>query len=186
MHNHHQLELPSAWVCRFMPLVRAGGRVLDVACGGGRHARFCAERGYLVEAVDRDPQALRGLAAIAGVNTRVADLEEGEWPYSGQRFDAVVVTNYLHRPLLAHLLAAVAPGGVLIYETFAVGNERYGRPSNPDFLLRPGELLQVMHGRLEVTAYENLAVEIPKPALVQRVCAIDCAGASSFDRKSAD
>ena len=176
MDDHVQLEAPSSWVCRYMPLVRAGGRVLDVACGRGRHARFLAAHGYRVEAVDRDAAALQTLDAVAGVNTRVADLEGAAWPYTGERFDAVVVSNYLHRPLFAHLAAALAPGGVLIYETFARGNERYGRPRNPDFLLAPGELLQVAHGRLEVIAYENLDVEVPKPARVQRVCAINCAG----------
>ena len=149
--------------------------MLDVACGGGRHARYLAGLGYRVEAVDRDAQALSALAGAAGVNARVADLEDGEWPYAREHFDAIVVTNYLHRPLFPHLLAAVAPGGVLIYETFAAGNERYGRPSNPDFLLKPGELLQVAHGRLEVVAYENLEVELPKPAMIQRICAINCA-----------
>ncbi len=158
-----------------MPLVRAGGRLLDVACGAGRHARYLAAHGYRVEAVDRDAAALRGLVGVAGINARVADLEGAAWPYAGERFDAVVVTNYLHRPLFAHLIAALAPGGVLIYETFALGNERYGRPSNPDFLLRPGELLQVAHGRLEVIAYENLDVDAPRPAMIQRVCAINCA-----------
>ena len=177
MNASHPPATPSPWVCRFMPLVRAGGRVLDVACGEGRHARYFAHHGYRVEAVDRDAQALQGLAGVNGVKTRLADLEAGAWPYPGEQFDAVVVTNYLHRPLFAHLFAAMVPGAVLIYETFALGNERYGRPSNPDFLLRPGELLQVTHGRLEVTAYENLAVEIPRPALVQRVCAIDCTDA---------
>ncbi len=175
MDAHRQLDTPSSWVGRFMPLVRAGGRVLDVACGAGRHARYLAAHGYRVEAVDRDAAALCGLAGVTGINARVADLEGAAWPYAGERFDAVVVTNYLHRPLFAHLIAALAPGGVLIYETFALGNERYGRPSNPDFLLRPGELLQVAHGRLEVIAYENLDVDAPRPAMIQRVCAINCA-----------
>jgi SAM-dependent methyltransferase len=176
MDAHRQLEMPSSWVCRFMLLVRAGGRVLDVACGSGRHARYLAGHGYRVEAVDRDAAALHGLDDVAGITARVADLEAAAWPYTDERFDAVVVTNYLHRPLFAHLIAALAPGGVFIYETFALGNERYGRPTNPDFLLRPGELLQVTHGRLEVIAYENLEVDVPKQALIQRVCAINCAG----------
>jgi SAM-dependent methyltransferase len=103
----------------------------------------------------------------------VADLESGPWPYAGEHFAAIVVVNYLHRPLFPHLLASLAPDGVLIYETFAAGNERYGWPSNPDFLLQPGELLQVAHGRLEVIAYENLTVEVPRPAVVQRVCALN-------------
>ena len=176
MDAHRQIETPSSWVCRFISPAQAGGRALDVACGGGRHARYLAGLGYRVEAVDRDAQALHALAGVAGIDTRVADLENGAWPYADERFDVVVVTNYLHRPLFAHLLAALAPGGTLVYETFALGNERYGRPRNPEFLLRPGELLQVTHGRLEVIAYENLEVAEPKPALIQRVCAINCAG----------
>jgi SAM-dependent methyltransferase len=170
--QHRDLESPSPWVCRFAPLIRAGGRVLDVACGSGRHARYLAALGHRVEAVDRDREALQRLAGVAGVTTRVADLENGPWPYADGQFDAVIVTNYLHRPLLLSLLAALADGGVLIYETFAAGNERYGRPGNPDFLLKPGELLELARGRLRVAAYEDLYVETPKPAMVQRLCAI--------------
>jgi len=160
-------------VCRFAPLIRVGGLVLDVACGAGRHARYLAGLGYRVEAVDRDTGALQELAHVAGVTTRNADLEHGQWPYSGHQFDAIVVTNYLHRPLLPSLRAALADGGVLIYETFAAGNERYGRPGNPDFLLKPGELLEFARGRLRVVAYEDLHVEIPRPAMIQRLCAIN-------------
>lgn len=173
MGPHHELDPPSAWVCRFAPLIRAGGRVLDPACGGGRHARYLAGLALRVEAVDRDAEALSRLAGVAGVTTRIADLEHGPWPYAAQQFDAIVVSNYLHRPLFSHLVAALAVGGVLIYETFAVGNERYGRPTNPDFLLKPGELLEVARGRLRVIAYEDLYIEAPKPALVQRVCAVN-------------
>jgi len=168
--------LPSAWVQCWAARIPVGGRVLDVACGGGRHARYLAGLGHRVEAVDHDAQALSGLAGVTGVHARVADLEGAAWPYADGEFDAVVVTNYLHRPLFASLLAALAPGGALIYETFALGNERYGRPRNPDFLLQPGELLRVAHGRLEVIAYENRAVEAPRPALLQRMCALNGAG----------
>ena len=171
-HPHQEPRSPSAWVCRFAPLIRAGGSVLDVACGGGRHARYLAGLGLRVEAVDRDPEALRGLVDVAGVTTRAADLENGRWPYAGRQFDAIVVTNYLHRPLFPHLLGGLAAHGVLLYETFATGNERYGRPTRPDFLLNPGELLEFARGRLRVVAYENLYVEVPKPAMVQRLCAI--------------
>ena len=170
---HHESESPSAWVCRFAPLIRADGRVLDLACGGGRHARYLAGLALRVEAVDRDADVLSRLAGVAGVTTRIADLERGPWPYADQQFDAIVVTNYLHRPLFPHLIAALAGGGVLIYETFAVGNERYGRPANPDFLLKPGELLEIARGRLRVIAYESQYVEAPKPAVVQRICAIN-------------
>ena len=169
----HGLDLPSPWVRRFAPLIRAGGSVLDVACGAGRHARYLAGLGHRVEAVDRDAGVLLELADVAGVTTRHADLEHGPWPYSGRQFDAVVVTNYLHQPLLPRLLEALADGGVLIYETFAAGNERYGRPANPDFLLKPGELLDLTRGRLQVIAYEDLHVETPRPAMIQRVCAVN-------------
>jgi SAM-dependent methyltransferase len=169
---HHDVETPSAWVCRWADRIAPGGRVLDVACGRGRHALWLAARGHPVEAVDRDPALLAELAATPGIVTRCADLESGAWPYVGQAFAAIVVVNYLHRPLFPHLLAALAPRGVLIYETFAAGNERYGRPANPDFLLRPGELLDVARSALRVLAYEDLFVADPKPAMIQRICAM--------------
>jgi SAM-dependent methyltransferase len=146
--------------------------VLDLACGPGRHARHLAGLGYRVEAVDRDPAALAALAGVAGVATRCADLENAPWPYAAGRFDGIVVSNYLYRPLMADLLAALRPGGVLIYETFALGNEKLGRPSNPEFLLRPGELLQWVQGSLQVLAFEQGRVESPKPAVIQRICAL--------------
>ena len=171
MQLQHEDLAPSAWVCRFAPLIAPGGRVLDLACGQGRHARYLAGLGYRVEAVDRDGTALATLAGVTGVETRSADLEAAPWPCGAGRFDGVVVTNYLHRPLIAALLDALRPGGVLIYETFALGNEKLGRPSNPEFLLRPGELLQWVAGRLNVIAFEQGAVERPKPAVIQRICA---------------
>jgi SAM-dependent methyltransferase len=168
----HDLKTPSVWVVRWAEQLPPGGRVLDIASGSGRHARYLALRGHPVEAVDRDPAALSALARVAGVSTRCADLENAPWPYEGEFFAGVVAVNYLHRPLFPRLLAALAPGGVLIYETFATGNERYGRPSNPDFLLKPGELLDVVRGRLRVIAFEDLYMADPKPAMVQRICAI--------------
>jgi len=171
--DSHDLETPSAWVVRWADRVPAGGRVLDLACGSGRHARYFAARGHPVEAMDRDPAMLASLAGIPGVTTRCADLEGGPWAGEGGRFAGVIVTNYLHRPLFPHLLAALAPGGVLVYETFAAGNERYGRPFNPAFLLKPGELLEVVRDRLRVVAYEDLTVSEPRPAVVQRICAIN-------------
>ncbi len=164
-------EGPSDWVCRFAPRIRAGGSVLDVASGSGRHARHLASAGHRVVAVDIDAAAMQRLAGWPGVETLVADLEGGPWPFAGRRFDAVVVTRYLHRPLFEPTVGALAPGGVLIYETFAVGNERFGRPRNPEFLLRPGELLELARGRLQVVAFEDLYVAVPKPAMVQRICA---------------
>ncbi len=170
--NHHDTVTPSAWVCRWAELVPRGGPVLDIACGNGRHARYFAARGHPVEAVDRDPALLAALSGIAGITTRCADLEGGPWPYDGRRYAGIVVANYLHRPLFPRLLAGLAPGGALIYETFAEGNERYGRPSNPAFLLRPGELLEAVRGRLRVIGYEDLHVSEPRPAMVQRICAV--------------
>lgn len=145
--------------------------MLDLACGQGRHARYLASLGYQVEALDRDAAALATLAGISGINTCVADVEDGPWPYHMQRFDGIVVTNYLHRPLLPLLINGLNEGGVLIYETFMIGNERYGKPSNPLFLLRPGELLEVVRRRLHVVAFEEGEVESPRPAVIQRLCA---------------
>ncbi|BBO21055.1 MAG: SAM-dependent methyltransferase [Rhodocyclaceae bacterium] len=169
--NHgHSLEA-SAWVRRHAPLIAPGGRVLDLACGRGRHARLLAGMGFAVEAVDRSGEDLAELAGLPNVATRQADLEGGPWPYAGRAFDGIVVTNYLHRPLFPHLAATLAEGGVLIYETFMSGNERFGRPSNADFLLRSGELLEAFVG-LRVVAFEQGKVALPKPAVVQRLCAV--------------
>jgi len=144
--------------------------VLDLACGGGRHSRYLAALGFEVVAVDRDEQALWSLSGLRGVSTRHCDLEADAWPFAAERFDAIVVTNYLHRPLLPLLGGALALDGLLIYETFAQGNQCYGKPSNPLFLLLPGELLAAARG-LRVLAYEDLFVDQPRPALVQRLCA---------------
>jgi SAM-dependent methyltransferase len=146
--------------------------VLDVACGGGRHTRWFLERGYRVTAVDRDTSALGDLAGRAGLEVVECDLEAGDvFPFAAGAFAGVVVTNYLHRPILGDIVAAVADGGVLIYETFALGQERFGRPHNPDFLLRPGELLDAVRGRLRVVAYEDLVLDEPQPRAVQRIAA---------------
>lgn len=170
-HTPLSLSAPSAWVTRWVADLPAGASVLDVACGSGRHARWLAARGLRVTGIDRDAAALGGLAGIA--ETIVADIEGGPWPLpSGATFDAVVVTNYLHRPLWPHLLAAVAPGGRLIYETFAVGNETVGKPSNPAFLLVPGELLEAVRGQLRVIGYEDGFLASPRNAYVQRICAV--------------
>ena len=169
---HAPTDKPSHWVRRFAPLAPEG-EVLDLACGSGRHARLFARLGHPVLAVDRDPQALAATAG-PGIATLEVDLEaEGAaWPFEAGRFAGIVVTNYLHRPLMANLIASLAPDGVLIYETFALGNEAYGKPSNPAFLLRPGELLEVAAGAgLRVLAYEDGVVQEPRPARVQRLCA---------------
>lgn len=161
-------DMPSPWVTRFAHLIPRGGMVLDVACGGGRHLRWLAAQGFRVTGVDRDAQVL---TASAGVGELIeADLEAGVWPLGVRLFDAVVVTNYLWRENLPHIVAAVAPGGVLLYETFAIGNERHGRPSNPAFLLRPGELLEAARG-LHVVGYEDGLLDSP-PRRVQRVAAV--------------
>jgi SAM-dependent methyltransferase len=158
----------SPWVQRWSQLVPAGASVLDVACGSGRHVRWFAARGCRVTGVDRNAEALRGLAAIA--ETCVADLENASWPLAQRRFDAVVVTNYLWRALLPTLVDSVAEGGVLIYETFAIGQASVGKPSNPAFLLAPGELLAAVRG-LRVVAYEDGFVDEP-PRFVQRIVAV--------------
>lgn len=166
----HLADLPpSPWVLRWASLIRPGGEVLDLACGSGRHARFLAAQGFEVTAVDRDPALFPD--PPAGVTLVGADLEAGAWPFAGRRFDAIVVTHYLHRPLLPVLAQSLEPGGVLVYETFARGNERFGKPSNPEFLLAPGELLEAVRGRLRVVAYEDLVVSAPRPAALQRLCA---------------
>jgi len=164
---------PSPWITRFAPLVAPGARVLDLACGRGRHARYFAARGCRVVAVDRDAAALATLAGEPAIAARCEDLEQGVWPLAGERFDAIVVTNYLHRPLFPHLRAALAPDGVLLYETFAHGNEAYGRPSNPDFLLAPSELLAAGGEGLLVVAFEQGLLAAPAPgAVVERLAAV--------------
>lgn len=154
---------------RWAPLIVPGGRVLDVACGSGRHLRWLASQGFAVSGVDRDADALAPLQGLGRIV--VADLEAGAWPLAGETFDAMVVTNYLWRPLWPALRAALGPGGVLIYETFAVGNAAFGKPSNPDFLLQPGELLEACRG-LQVVAYEDGFLDDP-PRCVQRIVARD-------------
>lgn len=166
---HDNLE-PSAWVERWARAVASGSRVLDLACGHGRHARLFAARGCSVTAVDRDPECDAALRGVRNVDFVCADLEAGPWPFTSV-FDAIVVTNYLHRPLAGALLAALAPGGLLIYETFAAGNEAFGRPSNPDYLLAPRELLDTLGAELRILAFEDGYVSSPKPAMIQRIAA---------------
>ncbi len=183
------VDQPSLWVRRFAPLIPTG-EVLDLACGGGRHARLLAAMGHDVLAADRDAAALARVAGdrvagdgVAGerITALQIDLESGGdqpfvWPFAADRFAGIVVTNYLHRPLFPHLITSLAPDGVLIYETFAQGNGAFGKPSNPDFLLGPGELLDLAHAgaahALRVIAYEDGFIDQPRPAMVQRICAV--------------
>ncbi len=172
----HGGEPPSAWVQRWSHLVPKSGRVLDLACGRGRHARWFLANQHPVIAVDRDPAALAQLSDLiaspgaSGLEIVQADLENAPWPLAGRTFDAVIVTNYLWRPLLAHIVASLAPGGVLIYETFADGNAAYGRPARADFLLQPGELLAACTG-LHTVAYEHGFLPAPD-RIVQRIAAV--------------
>jgi SAM-dependent methyltransferase len=162
----------SAWVVKHAARITKKGLVMDLACGSGRHARYLASLGLQVMAVDRDVSALRGQKLPAEMKWLETDLENSPWPFGENEFDAIIVTNYLHRPLFVKIIAALKIGGVLIYETFAIGNEKFGKPSNPDFLLRHGELLDAVRGSLRVVAYEDDYIELPKPAMIQRICAI--------------
>ena len=164
---------PSPWVMRHLGSLPVGGPILDLACGSGRHARLLAAHGHPVLAVDRDAVALAALADCPGVTTLAADLEGSDWPLAGRRFAGIIVANYLWRPRLADVCALLAGGGVLIYETFMVGNEAYGKPSNPDFLLRPQELRTVIAAAgLRELAFVEGYVATPKPALRQAICAV--------------
>ena len=166
----------SPWIVRFLEAVPPTARVLDFAAGTGRHATFAAAAGRTVTAVDRDVEPLRSVArnpAAGTIEAVAADLESGEWPFAAAAFDVVIVTRFLHRPRLALLPALLAPGGLLLYETFAQGQARHGRPSNPAFLLAPGELLALARGaRLHVLAYEDGEDLAPVPARVQRIAAL--------------
>jgi SAM-dependent methyltransferase len=161
----------SAWVLRFLPLIRAGGKVLDLAAGSGRHTRLLLDHSYRVHAVERDATALMPLDG-AGCTVEAIDLETGAPWQLDANYDGIIVTNYLHRPLLPAIASALAPGGVVIYETFAQGNERFGRPHNPDFLLRAGELREAFRS-LTIVAFEQGQVALPRPAVIQRVAAVN-------------
>lgn len=168
MSTPHGTETPSPWIRRWTHLVPPGGAVLDVACGGGRHLRWFAGRGHPVVGVDRSPEAV--VAASTLGEAVLADIENGPWPFPGRRFAGVVVTNYLWRPLLPTIVDSVAPGGALLYETFASGNGTVGKPSRPDFLLQPGELLRACAG-LRVVGYEDGFLAGPD-RFVQRIAAV--------------
>lgn len=179
---------PTPWVVRFAALVPKGGRVLDLAAGGGRHTRLFLERGHPVLAVDITIESLADLASRPDAEVLALDLEDGPPPFkapsplAGRTFAGIVITNYLFRPHFPHLLDALAPGGILIYETFARGNEAYGKPRNPDHLLKAGELLDLARGRLQVVAYEHGIDDTGEmPAVKQRICAVNDLTASSRD-----
>ena len=171
---------PSPWVLRFMHLIMSGGSVLDVAAGHGRHARTLLERGHAVTAVDVDMSALTDQPNLERMES---DLETGAWPFLPLSFDGIVMTNYLHRPHLPYLMEALAPGGVLLIETFGEGNEKLGRPRNPEFLLKPGELLDAFIDYLHVVAYEHCAEYEPRPSVRQRICAVKADGPMPLDQK---
>ncbi len=164
-------EAPSSWIVKFAPLIKSQGRVLDLACGSGRHAKWLAQQGYQVDALDRDPIATASMHEIDGIHVTTVDLETAEPPTFEHRYDGIIVSRYLHRPLLATLATLLQPGGILIYETFMRGNERFGKPSNPDFLLMPDELLHTYTPLLNVIDFEQGEIAEPKPAMLQRICA---------------
>jgi len=169
---HSAIEQASPWVRRYAALIPNEGRVLDLACGSGRHSKFLTESSYSVVGVDKDVRALESLA-IPGLIAQQADLELVDWPLVGELFAGIVVTNYLFRPHLDQLPKMLIDGGVLIYETFAQGNAQFGKPSNPNFLLKPGELLDLAgQNGLKVIGYEDIYVDLPKPAMIQRLCAV--------------
>lgn len=173
----HNGRTPSPWVERFAQLIPAGGRVLDLACGAGRHTRFLLEKGFRVLAVDRDTSRIGGILSAPGLEVLEVDLEDGSISdFFQERFDGIVVTDYLHRPLLTPLRDALTPDGVLIYETFAQGNEAYGRPSRPDFLLAPGELLRLVDSHCQVVAFEQGLDQSSREAVRQRICAVRGSG----------
>ncbi|WP_251374465.1 bifunctional 2-polyprenyl-6-hydroxyphenol methylase/3-demethylubiquinol 3-O-methyltransferase UbiG [Polynucleobacter sp. MWH-Aus1W21] len=173
MHNPHDvIANASVWVRRFSPLIPKGGVVLDLACGSGRHSEWLANTGHQVLAIDQDISAVQALNNPL-ITPKCCDLEQTEWPLSNSEFSGIVVTNYLYRPHLDQLPQMLVDGGVLIYETFALGNGDFGKPANPNFLLNPGELLAFATRHvLKVVAYEDIYVDQPKPAMVQRLCAV--------------
>ncbi len=166
----HDLSAPSPWFVRHADFVAAGETVLDVACGSGRHAKFFAARGALVTAVDRDAIALSTLDAQPSITALCADLELAPWPFAPNTFDAVIVCNYLWRPTLTALLDTIKPSGLLIYETFMDGNEQFGKPSRPDFLLRSNELLDITRNAFQIISFVE-GIDTEPLAVKQRICA---------------
>ena len=168
----HGPTAPSPWVLRFSGQIPAGGEVIDIACGAGRHGRLLLENGHPVTFVDIDTSRLDDLGGRSDVAIIETDLEtEGFWPFTGHAYAGVIVTNYLWRPILPAIIELVGPGGLLIYETFAVGNEAFGKPSNPHYLLKSDELLDAVGDKLEVLEFEQVEIEAPKPAVIQHIAA---------------
>ena len=167
------VNTPSPWVVKHQPLIIKSGRVLDLACGTGRHAIWLARQGYQIDAIDRNELAVASMIGIKNIQVKILDLETGSFPpKASPRYDGIIVCRYLHRPLLPSLPELLNPGGVLIYETFMVGQERYGKPSNPDFLLLPDELYTVYSPKLSIIAFEQGEESEPIPAAMQRICAV--------------
>ena len=175
MSDTHDLNAPAGWVRRHMNLIPNGGRVLDLAAGRGRHSRILLAAGHAVTAAERNVEGLSELAGQQRLEIVAVDLEAESWPFGVEEFAGIVVVNYLHRPLFGHLTNSLRDGGVLIYQTFAAGNEAYGRPKNPDYLLRPGELLDAFTPALTVIAYQHGIVQRPEPAVIQSIAAVKSA-----------
>jgi SAM-dependent methyltransferase len=170
--DEHKVADPDPWVLQYADAISAGGRVLDLACGAGRHTRLLVSLGYQVTAVDKATEALADLHNVHGVSIRNLDLETDTWPLAGQLYDGIVVTNYLHRPHLPRLIDNLTDRGALLYSTFAAGHEIWGRPRNPDFLLQPGELQRVFGSRLYVVAYEENRQQEPPVPVRQSIFAV--------------
>ena len=171
--QNNSSDSPADWVIEYSKLIPLGGQVLDVACGRGRNTRFLLEKGYSVVALDKDVEGLSDLKNHPDLEIIAADLEDGRpFPVLNRQFSGIVVTNYLYRPLFGDLVSALAGGGVLIYQTFMQGNEEFGRPRNPDFLLKENELKDEFGSTLDVIAFEQGYTEKPKPAMVQKICAL--------------
>jgi SAM-dependent methyltransferase len=167
------VNTPSPWVVKYQPLIPNNGRVLDLACGTGRHAIWLAQQGYQVDAIDRNELCVAPMAGMKNIQIKIIDLETGHFPSNKEpQYDGIIVCRYLHRPLLSLLPDLLKPGGVLIYETFMVGQERYGKPSNPDYLLRPDELFVLYSPKLSIIAFEQGEKSKPPPAFMQRICVV--------------
>lgn len=172
--SHATVINPSPWVLDHAHLIPAGGQVLDLACGNGRHTRYLHKLGFRVVAADKDLSGVDDLATTDGIELLQADLELEKWPFAAGQFNGIVVTNYLHRPHFPHILESLAENALLIFETFARGNEKFGRPRNPAYLLEPNELLNAFGESLKVINFAQTEDRSPRPAVRQRICARRC------------